>query len=65
MSDVGERIVKFCNQQGITEGQLAERSNVSVSTIQGIVKGKTKNTRIGTVQKICKGLGVTLAVFFE
>lgn len=46
---------------GITFDELAEKTNISVSTLKDIFRGKTYAPRIDTVQSIEKALGINSA----
>ncbi|MBQ7924909.1 MAG: helix-turn-helix transcriptional regulator [Lachnospiraceae bacterium] len=65
MSETGKRITEICNERGISPEELAQMSGVALSTIKRIVSEEAKNPRIGTVQKICEGLKISLADFFR
>lgn len=65
MSETGKRITELCEERGIGLPELARMSGVSLSTIKRIVSEEAKNPRIGTVQKICEGLEISLEDFFR
>ena len=62
---VGKRITTLCTEHNISIFELSERSKVPASTIKNILNGTSKNPGIVTVKKLCDGLGITLAEFFQ
>lgn len=62
---VGKRIVDLCLSHNITVNKLATISDLTQSTINSIVNGKSKNPTLHTIQKICLGLDIELHQFFE
>lgn len=63
--NVANRITTLCAEHNISINELAERSKVPESTIKNIINGTSKNPGIVTIKKLCDGLGVTLAEFFQ
>lgn len=62
--DVLQRIYQLRTERGWSEYQLAEASDISQSTISSWYrKGWTPS--ISSLEKICKGLGITLSYFFD
>jgi transcriptional regulator with XRE-family HTH domain len=59
------RIKDLCEKRHITIMKMAEISNVSQSTINEIMQGRSKHPRIITLKKIANGLGVSLSEFFD
>ena len=59
------RIVELCQENEITVNKLATMSGITQSTLNNIVSGRNRSTTIGTIQKICDGLGMTIQEFFE
>ena len=62
---VAQRIVQICRQRKISYYKLSYLSAVPLTTILHIIDGATKNTGISTISKICDGLGMSLADFFD
>ncbi|MGL5440786.1 MAG: helix-turn-helix domain-containing protein [Filifactoraceae bacterium] len=62
---IAERIIQLCSQYGITINKLANISGLTQSTIDSVLKGKTKHPTVHTIQKICLGLDIELHQFFE
>lgn len=63
--DVANRITTLCTEHNISIDELAKRSKVPPSTIKNILNGSSQNPGIVTVKKLCDGLGITLAEFFQ
>lgn len=61
---IGNRIAELRLQKGLTQLQLARKSNIDRSYLCNIENGKS-NIFISSLYKICKGLDVSLAEFFE
>lgn len=62
---VVKRINGLCKQNLISVNRLATQSGMNPSTLKNIVYGITQNTGIETVEKICNGLDITVADFFN
>ncbi len=62
---VAARIIALCHQRGITPNRLSTISGMTQSTINNILNTGSKNPTISTVKKICDGLEITLAEFFD
>ncbi|MGF7019166.1 transcriptional regulator with XRE-family HTH domain [Lachnospiraceae bacterium PF1-21] len=60
---VKQRIMELCKKEGISFHSLAVRSAVSKSTVMNIVRGT--NPTVGTVGKLCSGLGITVKEFYD
>lgn len=54
----------MCDQKGISINKLAALSDMTQSTLADIVKGKNVSPKVSTIEKICKGLEISLADFF-
>lgn len=62
--NVLERIYQLRTERGWSEYQLAEASEISQSTISSWYR-KGMLPSIGSLEKICKGFGITLSSFFD
>lgn len=60
-----KRIEFLCVEKGISQYKLAIKSTVPVTTLDNIMKNRTSNPGLFTIVKLCNGLGVTLAEFFD
>lgn len=61
--DVPARLKQLMDERGMNVYALAQASGVSWQTVKNIFT-LTSNPSVGTLQKICRGLGVTLSQFF-
>lgn len=57
-SEIVERANKAYYESGLTQKQIAERANVSVTTVQGLLWGNHITTVVN-FGKICKAMGVS------
>ena len=62
---IGYRIKQLSTNKGITLNRLATISGVPRSTVKNIFDGKSCNTGIITIKKLCDGLDICLADFFD
>lgn len=61
---IADRIVQLCDQKGISINKLAALSDMTQSTLADIIKGKNVSPKVSTIEKICKGLDISLPDFF-
>ena len=59
------RLLKLCDEKGMSVHKLALESAVPPSTIKNILYGKSRNPGIVTLKMLCDGLGITLTEFFS
>ena len=57
---LGENIKKYRLLKGLTQEKLAQKADVTYSSLSKIEVGYNDNPRIKTVQKIATALGVTV-----
>ena len=62
---VRTRIIELCAKKRWAYNALAVFSGIPPSTLKNIINGKSGNTGIVTIKKICDGLEISLAVFFD
>lgn len=62
---VSKKIIMLRNQRDITPNSLSTMSGITQSTINNIINTGSKNPTVSTVKKICDGLNITLAEFFD
>ena len=62
---IAQRILSLCNERGITPNKLSPISGMTQSTINNIINTGSKNPTVSTIKKICDGLDITLAEFFD
>ena len=59
------RIEELCRERNLTINALSNISGVTQSTVNDIMSGKTYNAGIGTIKKLCDGLGISVREFFD
>ena len=59
------RILQLCGQRNITINKLATICALPPSSIKNILYGRSCDPRLLTIKKICDGLEITLAEFFD
>jgi transcriptional regulator with XRE-family HTH domain len=64
MKTFGKRVAAVRKSRGITQQELAERTNMSVVAIAYIETGK-RWARLGTLNKIAKTLKVNISDLFQ
>ena len=62
---VKQRLLDLCQERGITINKLANISGVTQSTLNNIISGRNNSATVATIKKLCDGLGITLADFFD
>lgn len=62
---VVKRILALCDERGISVNALSNMAGVTQSTVSDIVNGRTYNTGVATIQKLCDGLDISIREFFD
>lgn len=62
---IARRIEELCEERKLTVYALAIACGVDKSTLYSILGEKSKSPEVATIKKICDGLGITLADFFN
>lgn len=62
---IAKRIEEVRIERKISKYSLIKKSGLSASALNNILKGKTKNIKLSTINKIARGLGLTLKEFFS
>ena len=62
---IRDRILHLCAERNITINKLATLSALPPSSVKNILYGKSNDPKILTIKKICDGLDMTLAEFFD
>lgn len=62
---IAQRISNLCRERNITINHLAMLSGIPRSTVKNIFYGKSNNPGVITIKKICDGLDICLAEFFD
>ena len=62
---IAERILSLCHERSITANKLSTISGMTQSTINNIINTGSNNPTVSTIKKICDGLDISLAEFFD
>lgn len=62
--NIGERIRELRTKQGISQEQLALRSEITTAYL-GLLERNLKNPTVKVIGKICDSLDISLADFFD
>lgn len=62
---IAHRLLELCEERHITLNKLSTICGMTQSTLNNIVNTGSNNPTVSTVKKVCDGLGITLAQFFD
>lgn len=62
---VAKRIIILCDDQNITINKLSTMAGVTQSTVDSILKGRSKNPGVCTLKRLCDASGITIMDFFN
>ncbi len=62
--DVKERLQQLMDERGWTIYRIAKEADIPWSTVRNMFKRNTEPS-IGTLESICRGMGMTLPQFFD
>ena len=62
---IANRILELCRERTLAPNRLANICGIDKSTIYSILGNKSKKPEVATIKKICDGLEITLAQFFD
>lgn len=60
-----KRLTELCIERNITINKLATLSGITQSTVDNLMKGKTKNPKLKTLHKLATGLGMTVSELLD
>lgn len=60
-----KRLTELCIKRGITTNKLATLSGITQSTVENLIKGKTKNPKLKTLHKLAVGLDMTVSELLD
>lgn len=60
-----KRLNELCLERKITINKLATLSGITQSTVDNLMKGKTKNPKLKTLHKLATGLDMTVAQLLD
>lgn len=59
------RLKNLCAEKNISINRLATLSGITQSTVDNIMKGKTKNPKLKTLHKLATGLDMTVSELLD
>jgi HTH-type transcriptional repressor of puuD len=62
--NISERVTQIRDMRGMSQREVAELAGISASNYNEVERGISK-CPIGTLEKICKALNITLSEFFK
>lgn len=62
---VADRITELCMQRGGTLNKLSTICGITQLTLNNIMSGVSRNPTISTIKKVCDGLEIRIAEFFD
>lgn len=60
-----KRLTQLCEERKITINKLATLSGITQSTVEDLMKGKTKNPTLKTLHKLAIGLDMTVSELLD
>jgi transcriptional regulator with XRE-family HTH domain len=58
------RVQEICAKQGKSVCDICLTAGMSPSSIYALIKGRTRISKVNTIQRFSEGVGMTLAEFF-
>lgn len=62
---IARRILQLCHERHITLNKLSTICGITQSTLNNIVNSGSNNPTVSTIKKVCDGLDMSLAAFFD
>lgn len=62
---IAHRILQLCRERHLTLNKLSTICGMTQSTLNNIVNTGSKNPTVSTIKKVCDGLEMSLAEFFD
>lgn len=60
-----KRLTALCAERDITVNKLATLSGITQSTVDNLMKDKTRNPKLKTLHKLAIGLGMTVSELLD
>ena len=60
-----KRLNDICTEKKITTNRLATLAGITQSTVDNMMKGKTKNPKLKTLHKLAIGLNMTVSELLD
>ena len=65
LTAVKNRVLQLCGEYNMSINKLANVCGLPPSSVKNILYGRSQNPKLLTIKKICDGLDITLADFFN
>lgn len=62
---IAQRLLQLCQERHLTLNKLSTICGMTQSTLNNIINTGSKNPTVSTVKKVCDGLDISLAQFFD
>lgn len=62
---IASRLLELCEERHITLNKLSTICGMTQSTLSNIVNTGSNNPTVSTIKKVCDGLEISLAQFFD
>ena len=59
------RLTELCIERDITINKLSTLSGITQSTVDNLMKGRTRNPKLKTLHKLAVGLGMTVSELLD
>jgi len=60
-----KRLSELCSERNITINKLATLSGITQSTVDNLMRGKTKNPKLKTLHRLAIGLDMTVSELLD
>ena len=60
-----KRLKELCAEKNITTNKLATLSGITQSTVDNLMRGKTRNPKLKTLHKLAIGLDMTVSELLD
>lgn len=60
-----KRLTELCSERNITINKLATLSGITQSTVENLMKGKTRNPKLKTLHKLAIGLDMAISELLD
>ena len=60
-----KRLTELCDERKITINKLASLSGITQSTVDNLIKRKTRNPKLKTLHKLAIGLNMTISELLD
>ncbi len=60
-----ERMKELTAERNMTIHQVIQKGGLNQATISELMNGRTKHSKVSTIQKFCNGLNISISYFFN